>query len=240
MDKYKDFRDLHDTNEQTLRDLFHKRIYQRYLKDRFPNDIIISDVSVVSKWIGDKPIIKRIDFNPDKKVSTYEERMELKKMNASAAYTFTQTNETEEAEFELSFLNLSEIENRYLRKRVEAYRKVCHDIIKRAISNEEVEKPKVSWRRVYSFILAEAFKRGESKIRDMSKNSFLRYVSVEMEFKGVVPHTIYQTVRSTYRGEDNYLNFFEEMKKKYHKEYSQSMKLFSNYYPNLQISQDKK
>lgn len=163
MNKYKDFQDLKDTNQQSLVDLFNKRNYGRYIDNPDADDIIISDVSYVSEWQGDVPIIKMIDFNPDKRPSTIEERMEIRNKGYSAAYSFSKTSEIETAKFELSFLNPSEIEDRYLRKRVEAYRTMCQKIVD---ENADTLNTKTDWRKLFQTITGKY-------IQDTSLNDFI-------------------------------------------------------------------
>ncbi|HUX55996.1 MAG TPA: hypothetical protein VMV77_03415 [Bacteroidales bacterium] len=129
-DKYKDFRDLPDNyDEQTLIELFIKRNYVRQgFDNRDANDIIIS------KDITEGKIDGKFIYNPDKKISfrasTHKERMIYWKELLTGGLQFPENFEIEQANFELSFLNLSEVPNRYLRKKVEAYLELCKKIIK--------------------------------------------------------------------------------------------------------------
>lgn len=88
-----------------------------------------------------------------------------------------------------------------------------------------------SLRRVYSFILAEAYLRGMKLIKDMSKVEFKRYA--EEKFKVQSGGPIYQTVRSTYKSESNFINYYTEMKREYFLDHEFAMRIFNKYYPDL-------
>lgn len=196
MDKYKDFRDLEDTKEETLKNLFLHRTYEKYIDDPLADDIIVTDVSYISEWIHDRPLVKFVDPNHERKPSTYEERMEIKSKNYSAGYTFGEINEFEVAKFELDFLNPLEIENRYLRKRVEAYRDLCQQIVDRSMGTKY---SKADWTELFSqlvdiyienislndFIEIMTYYRlpmGKGKIKWIGKKSDLMYVERELGF----------------------------------------------------------
>ena len=93
----------------------------------------------------------------------------------------------------------------------------------------EPEKEYISLRRVYSFILAIAFHKGHSEIQDLGKRDFENYIS-KMFPDAKSPATIYQTVRSTYKNESNFLLYTSEMEKNYCKDYDYAMKIFNNYF----------
>jgi hypothetical protein len=235
MNKYKDFQDLEEINEESLTYLFNKRNYGRHIDNPLADDLIIADVSYISEWKGDFPVRKLIDYNPSRKTSTFAERMELKNKGYSVSYIFPNTNDLEYAKNELKHLKPDEIEDRYLRKRVESYLEICKKML-----IAEVKKSKLSMRRVYSFMITEALNRGESRIRSMGKKEFMNYISLEKNFKDSSPNTIYITVKSTYKGEKNYIIYFDEMKKKFRSEYDYAMKTFMDYYPNLKMTEIKK
>ena len=105
------------------------------------------------------------------------------------------------------------------------------DFEKLDTDSEILDRPKISMRRVRSFILAEAYNRGEFKIKDCTEKEFNKII--KEKFNNDKPRSTYQTVRSTYKGEMNYLNFLANMKVRYSREYEYAMKIFKDYYPDL-------
>jgi hypothetical protein len=120
MEKYKDFQELpNDYNEGDLSNLFVKRNYLKRIEHPKADDIIIG-----SAGINGKEIYSNLNMD----VSTLKERMSFEK-GTSVAYLLPETTDIDSAKFEISFLNPSEIEDYYLRKRVEAYLKICKEIL---------------------------------------------------------------------------------------------------------------
>lgn len=101
------------------------------------------------------------------------------------------------------------------------------------------EKPKIehkSLRRVYSFILAQSYHKGNAEIKNMSKTDFLVYVS-ELFKDSQKANSVYQTVRSTYKTESNFLNFFSDMKDAHSLDYEYAMKVYRNYFTESGITE---
>jgi hypothetical protein len=174
MDKYKDFQDLKDTDEMTLKELFCERTYSKYINDPLADDIIIiDDIRDAFTKIAGKPNTAKKTYT---KVSSYQERMKLKKKQAVGAFQFPETTDIDSAKFELSFLKPSEIEHRYLRKRVEAYLKLCRRIIKEEENNPK--KGKVSDIRARAFCIAliqESGKMNFLKEKALRKNDIMQF-----------------------------------------------------------------
>lgn len=111
-------------------------------------------------------------------------------------------------------------------------------IIKEYESERKNEKPYKCLRRVYSFILAEAYHKGHLKIKNMPKTAFKDYVTGLFKNPKVATE-VYQTVRSSYKLESNFLNFYSEMQKKHSKDYDYAMKNYKNYFPDNLESESK-
>lgn len=101
---------------------------------------------------------------------------------------------------------------------------------------EKSPKEYKSLRRVYSFILAEAYHKGHAKISSMGKKDFKTYVS-ELFNDSEKVNSVYQTVRSTYKEESNFLNFFSEMKGIYSPDYQYAMKIYKKYFPENDVTE---
>ena len=92
-------------------------------------------------------------------------------------------------------------------------------------------EPYKSLRRVYAFILVETVRRGNKFIADCSKKEFEAHVS--KKFNDISPNTLYVTVRSSYKGERNFINYFDEMAAEYAQDYDHALKLYNTYYPDF-------
>jgi len=89
-----------------------------------------------------------------------------------------------------------------------------------------------SLRRVYSFILAKAY-----LIDDHDEIKYCSVTDFNARVKSIFgidkPRQYYLTVRSTYKGEKNFLNFNDEMAKAHPKDYDYAMMIYADYYPKI-------
>jgi hypothetical protein len=95
-------------------------------------------------------------------------------------------------------------------------------------------KPYKSKRRFISFIIAEAyFNHNQTFWKDCSKKDFA--INLKKIFN--VPDSIqyFQTVRSSYKDEKNYLNYYDKMKEIYKQDYEYAMDHLKDYYPENKV-----
>jgi hypothetical protein len=206
MDKYKDFQDLKDTSEQTLKNLFVKRNYSDRIDNPLADDIIIETAD---------------------KVSTYEERMGVKKKNAVIAFQFPVTTDFEMAKIELLYLKPSEIGNYYIRKRVEAYMKICKGIVKEEKKNPK--KGKVSNIRARAFCIAliqESGKMNFLKEKALRKNDIMEFVKITWGGRG---RTVYDECLNIISEKNSINNYYKEDNLK---EYELGLKLYKEMFPD--------
>lgn len=128
MDKYKDFKELADKSEQSLRTLFCMRCYEPRINSPHADDIILyENMEDAFERLPDNYVRGK---KGGTKILTPEEIAELKKSKASVALQFPEGIEEEFAAWELRYLNPLEVEDYYIRKRVESYLNLCREIIK--------------------------------------------------------------------------------------------------------------
>jgi hypothetical protein len=129
----------------------------------------------------------------------------------------------------------------YLSKDIDSVLRLKMDLWKdylltklKEIEDAKIERP----RRVYSFILAEAYHRGETdfwppkEIR--SKKDIIKFV--ENIFKKKVSGlTVYQTLGGSHKSpnEKEFIKDYHEMKGLFKNDYDIAMKLFYDYFPSL-------
>lgn len=162
-EKYRDFIDLSDTSEKGLYGLFAKRSLIRYMKSQLKDANQIS----ITHFAADGVEIN----NPDATSSSYDDRLKVLNLldkhepdkpiivdhssggpfpasqsKGSAAVQFPFHVELEFAKEELRYLNIGEIEDPFLAKRVEAYLRVCRDVIRQnnAKNKKDTEALKLS------------------------------------------------------------------------------------------------
>jgi hypothetical protein len=97
--------------------------------------------------------------------------------------------------------------------------------------NRGKKKEYKSLDRVHAFILTIAYFKGESEISTMPKDDFFEYAQTRLKREKV--GQLYLYVRSTYKGHQNFIINFEEMKKEHTLDYKYAMKIFNEYYPDL-------
>jgi hypothetical protein len=188
MDKYNDFQELpNNYNEQDLRNLFVKRNYSNYIADPDANDILIYD-----------------DKSEEFKAGPPQERIKANGL------LFPETTDIESAKFELNYLKPLEIEHRYLRKKVEAYLKICEEIIEESKSN--LNSTKDSKFTVKSIILAYfyMYKKEIYPIVELRKNPLiLKEVHEKLHEKYGFSYSSFKNdwnpIFSTKEGENNRL-----------------------------------
>ncbi len=218
MEKYKDFEaEDFDDSEQGLRNLFVKRCYLSRINSPLAKDLLI--------------------YDPERNAERVFSREEIEKLRtdkANIAIQFPENMAYEWTQREIRYLNPDEPDIPWVGDRVKAYRQVCRKISQYE-KPMEIEKPK-SWRRVYSFVLAEAYHRGNVKIDDMSKKDFKTYVTYELKMTKAVADSIYQTVRSTYKNEKSFIYKTPQMMQAYPEDYAYAMKIYKDYFPENNTS----
>lgn len=110
MDKYKDFYELNDMSEQSLRNLFVDRQHLTRFNSKYADDIYIDN---------------------EKKISTYEERMNAQKEKECFVHIYKEDyDDIAFAEKELKMLNPLDVDDHYISKRIEAYLQLCKEVSK--------------------------------------------------------------------------------------------------------------
>ena len=225
MDKYKDFEELPtDYSEQDLRNLFVKR-QSREFDDPQANDIIIHTAGVNGK---------EIYSNPDSKVSTFDERMALlKKMGkeGSIALSVSGDSDLETAKFELKYLKPSEIESRYLRKKVEAYRKLCRKFINEEEKNPTKNDPSEVRARAFCIALIQELGKDNFINGDiLLKNKIKRFAKETWKLKG---DNAGETVYREFIGMVTRQNIISNiLKGDYPREYNRGIELYKELFPD--------
>src|ERR1035437_3719165 len=93
--------------------------------------------------------------------------------------------------------------------------------------------------RVHCFILARAYlKDKHDEIKDCSEREF--YERVKKIFSTEKPRQYYLMVRSKYKEDSNYLNYYDEMAIKHPEDYDYAMMLYKEYYPKISVYFPKK
>lgn len=117
---------------------------------------------------------------------------------------------------------------------VEQLVKEAPEIFEGFYSHDEIRQKEKNYKsliRVHCFILAEAYHAGHSSIKTCTEKIFNS--GIQKVFGTSKPRQYYLYVRSTYKGEQNFINFTPQMRKKHPEDYDFAMGMYEKYYPKI-------